>query len=40
MWTYVQGLIKLGAPGRTQAEKDYIFANGNQSSSKGDWFRR
>lgn len=36
MWTYVQGLIKLGAPGRTQAEKDYIFANGNQSSSKGD----
>lgn len=25
MWTYVQGLIELGAPGRTQAEKDYIL---------------
>lgn len=25
MWTYVQGLIEIGAPGRTQAEKDYIL---------------
>lgn len=25
MWTYVQGLIELSAPGRTQAEKDYIL---------------
>lgn len=25
MWTYVQGLIEVGAPGRTQAEKDYIL---------------
>lgn len=24
-WTYVQGLIEVGAPGRTQAEKDYIL---------------
>lgn len=24
-WTYVQGLIELGVPGRTQAEKDYIL---------------
>lgn len=25
MWTYVQGLIELDVPGRTQAEKDYIL---------------
>lgn len=25
MWTYVRGLIELGVPGRTQAEKDYIL---------------
>lgn len=25
MWTYVRGLIEIGAPGRTQAEKDYIL---------------
>lgn len=25
MWTYVQGLIELSVPGRTQAEKDYIL---------------
>lgn len=25
MWTYVQGLIEVGSPGRTQAEKDYIL---------------
>lgn len=25
MWTYAQGLIELGVPGRTQAEKDYIL---------------
>lgn len=24
-WTYVQGLIELGVPGRTQAEKNYIL---------------
>lgn len=24
-WTYVRGLIELGVPGRTQAEKDYIL---------------
>lgn len=24
-WTYVQGLIEVWAPGRTQAEKDYIL---------------
>ena len=24
-WTYVQGLIKLDVPGRTQAEKNYIL---------------
>ena len=24
-WTYVRGLIEIGAPGRTQAEKDYIL---------------
>lgn len=24
-WTYVQGLIEVSAPGRTQAEKDYIL---------------
>ena len=24
-WTYVQGLIELDVPGRTQAEKDYIL---------------
>ena len=25
MWTYVQGLIELDVPGRTQAEKNYIL---------------
>ena len=25
MWTYVRGLIEISAPGRTQAEKDYIL---------------
>ena len=25
MWTYVRGLIEIGAPGRTQAENDYIL---------------
>ena len=24
-WTYVRGLIEVGVPGRTQAEKDYIL---------------
>lgn len=24
-WTYVQGLIELNVPGRTQAEKNYIL---------------
>ena len=24
-WTYVQGLIELDVPGRTQAEKNYIL---------------
>jgi hypothetical protein len=38
-WTYVQGLIELGVPGRTQAEKDYVKLHSRKDTYhvKSNW---